>query len=301
MCSREFWLVLAGGLLGLASWIRPVGLPLAAALGLRIVVAFDGRWRVRLGRAILAIGTAIAVLAVYMGAHAIKEGDLAITRMGGWALYARTAQFADCSKFTPPSGTDRLCEGIPSEQRNGPEFYGWEASSPARKLFGEPPRGDAQLGDFGRTAIVSQPFAFGETVFNDIVRYVAPGYNADRPWQGAGPEALDIARRAPGVEESLVATINRFYSDVSLKSSDLAVALNDYQQIFRFHGILMLQCLALGIAGVILCRGRDRMSILLLLGAAVLLVVTPIAYVARYLRSHPPACSLQRGRLRRLT
>jgi hypothetical protein len=52
----------------------------------------------------------------------------------GWNAYTAIASRADCSRFTPPPGTQVLCESAEERAGKTPEFYSWDGRSPARRL-----------------------------------------------------------------------------------------------------------------------------------------------------------------------
>lgn len=289
------WLVAAGALMGLATYVRTVALLVAPFLALWVLFALPRPWlRSRVAGA-GATFAAIAVLGlVYSTAHDIKSGYFGFTEYGGWAAYVRTAQFADCSKFTPPAGTSRLCERTPSDQRNGGDFYAWEPGSPAQRTFGAPPNGAAQLGAFGRAAIEHQPLAYAETVFNDFVRFFAPTYNDDRPYGGPGFDVLDADRPGGATAVGIAQTIKRFYGageHVEVRQG-WARSFDDLQQLLRVNGVVLLMLSVLAVAGLFAGPRAPRSAIALLLGGGMLLLLVPAAtalYNARYV---VPACPL---------
>ncbi len=75
--------------------------------------------------------------------------------MRGWNLYARAAPFADCGKFTPPAGTEILCEQRPPSERPGPFGYVWDLKSTPRRMFVLGPESSRKLGVFGQRAILA--------------------------------------------------------------------------------------------------------------------------------------------------
>ena len=167
---------LAGGFrraAGLAMYVRTVALVLVPFLVLwSLFVLPRPSLRRRIVPGLATASSAVIVLLLYAGVNELKSGYFGLTRYSDWAVYIRTAQFADCSKFTPPDGTSGLCERVPSDERNGGDFYAWEPGSPARRLFGGPPAGET-TGAFGRAAVLNQPLAYAETVVNDALRFYA--------------------------------------------------------------------------------------------------------------------------------
>ena len=117
------------------------------------LLASQGSWR-RRGSIAAAAGVGAAlILAWFVIAQHEKTGYTGLTpRAGSWNLYARVAPFADCTKFTPPKGTQMLVRDD-ARVRSGrwSQQYDYDPDlSPAVKAFGypflfdgrpEPPRG----------------------------------------------------------------------------------------------------------------------------------------------------------------
>jgi hypothetical protein len=284
LTTRTLWVAGAGAALGLAAWVRPVAIPLAPLLALWFALALSGPPRVRTARAALAAGATAAVLLAYAGLQSAENGYFGITRSSGWAFYSRTAEFADCSKFEPPAGTEKLCESTPPEDRNGPDFYAWEPGSPAVELFGYQPAGNDEVGEFARAAIVNQPLDYLRTVARESLRYFIPSIEG-RPFGGVGYEVIDIDRRAPDVEEEINATVNRYYDDQRLEVMGLANSLGDLQDVLRLQPWLLALATVGALVSLALARGRLRagLALMLVLSAALLLIPTATAiWSARY-------------------
>ena len=287
LTSRHLWLIAAGALLGLSAWTRAVSAPLIPLLGIFFVLAVPGPIWARLGRGALAAGTALAVLLVYFTMNSETTGTFGLASATGWATYARAAPFADCTQFSPPAEyADELCEGIPKDERPGPDFYAWQKRSPAQKLFGYPPTGDDTLAEFGRSAILAQPRDYAITVGRDTLRYFFPEINNEQYLGGSDYEYLDIHRRDRALEREIQAVLGAYYTPEALSVNEGALdALTELQQVLRVQPLLMLQAIILGALGAWFARGRVRAGILLLIGTSVLLLLIPSAvgtYNARY-------------------
>jgi Dolichyl-phosphate-mannose-protein mannosyltransferase len=287
--TQHGWIALAGATLGLATWVRGVGMPLIPFLALWVVLALPGPWRTRLVRGALAAGTAVAVVLVYFALHSSADGHFGLTEANGWALYGRVGQFADCDQFDPPEGTEPLCEETPTATRPGPDFYTWEPQSPAQQLFGYPAAEDEKLGAFAREAILNQPLSYGFAVFNDTVEFFAPGFHDERPFAGSRYDWYDVQRRDPAVEPQVESAIAAYYPGESLTVRGGVSRLSDAQQILRVHPILMLQAVILAAFGIWFARGRARAGLVLLLGAGLLLLVVSAAVVGYNVRYAIPA------------
>jgi hypothetical protein len=283
LTSQHLWLAAAGILLGLSAWVRPVGAPLIAVVALWAAFALPGRPWTRLGRGMAVAAAGLVVLLVYVDLSASRTGQFGVVRGSGWILYARVAPFADCREFTAPEGTSGLCETTPPDERLSPDDY-LEGESPARAVFGEIPAENDKLRAFAIEAIVSQPLRYAVTVVNDTVRYFVPGHHAR--YVGTDYPVLEIRRRWLELEPALLAAVNAYYGDESLDvEEDGAVVLTDFQELLRVHPVLMLQSLILGIAGIVLARGRVRRALILLLCIAAALLIVPSAtagWAARY-------------------
>lgn len=286
LTTRELWLLGAGLLLGSASWVRGAGAPLIPFLALWVLLAIPGRWYTRVARAGIAAGPALALLLVYFALNSAATGTFGLLQSSGWGIYSRTAQFADCSKFTPPEGTEELCETIPSDERPGPDFYSWSEDSPAQREFGGPPGSDEKLGEFGWSVVRAQPFEYVRTLANDFTRYFFPRLNAGRPFADAGYDVFRITTRNPVIEEDVrVNWVGGFFEPVDpVEVTGFAGTLEDLQSLLRVHPLYLFQAVVLACLGVVFARGRVRAGILLLGGAGVLLlaVAATNTYNARY-------------------
>jgi hypothetical protein len=189
LAAREgsLWLVAAAGAaIAIAGVVRAVGLVLIPLAFVWLVWTRPGSGRVRARVAGIAVLLApvCAVLAAYLLAQQSATGFLGLTQTTGRAIYARAATFADCSQFTPPSGTRALCETTPTRDRGSFNQYetGYpdrappgllvnRSISPAWRVFGPPPNGNGKLMAFGLTAIVNQPLDYVRTIADDFAGY----------------------------------------------------------------------------------------------------------------------------------
>ena len=285
LATRHLWILGAGLALGFGAWVRGVGAPMVPFLVLWLALAIPGRAWERIGRAALAGTAAVALLLVYFALNESRTGTFGLTQSSGWSLYSRVAPFADCRQFTPPAGTEGLCEDSPIGTRFGPDFYGWEAKSPAHKLFVYPPRGDDQLGAFARQAILHQPRAYAWAVANDTLRYFLPDYNT-YAYGGPGYNTLDIQRHDWPLELEISGYLPLYYDSGELDINEDAIRiLSEIQDWVRVHPWLMLIAMLTGLAAIVPARGRVRAVLVLLCGAGLLLLVIPSAtanYNARY-------------------
>lgn len=285
LTTRHAWILAAGLTLGVAAWVRAVGVPLMPFLALWFVLAIPGAWRVRLAHGALAGVAAGTILLIYFERNDAATGHFGFTGTTGWGLYARTAPIADCSQFEPPPGTSKLCEKTPPLTRQGPDFYAWVPTSPAYRVFGPPPLGDDSLRAFGREVIIHQPKYYAWVAFRDFARYFVPGLNDEQGYI-VDYTYLDLDRRDPPVEQDVENNTRNYYPDTeaTIDGDDLT-RLTDLQQFLRVHPILLLQAAILAAVGLWLSPGRVRAPLALLLGAALLGLAIPsatISYNARY-------------------
>jgi 4-amino-4-deoxy-L-arabinose transferase-like glycosyltransferase len=279
------WGAAAGLLIAAAATVRTAALVLVPLFALWAVLSLPASWRRKLMAGTATLLAGVAVLGLYAGFQNRSEGTWELGRSSGWALYSRVAPFADCDEFTPPDGTRFLCESTPPEQRPGPEYYGW-VGGPARARLGDPPNGDGLLQRFAISVVLHQPADYAKVVMKDTFRYFVPTFGFDRPSNGTGPELFTFDRRAPGYEESIEQAIEGYYDPftLSLSPGDIRT-LASYQELVRVHGILFLELLILGVAGLFLSHGLQRRGLILLLLTIGTLLVIPAAttvYSARY-------------------
>jgi hypothetical protein len=260
--------------------------PLVPLFGVWALVALGRGWRERVAAAALALVPAVAVLFVYAAWSDAETGDFTINRMSGWTQYGRVAQFADCSKFDPPSGTEELCETTPPAARPGPRFYVWTPDSPARRLYGYPPAGNEELGKFARAAIEAEPLDYARTIAGSFARFFFPEDPPERDYDGAGYDEIALSRRVPTTEEQLrVDVVNPYYEDQGPVSVGRPARwLADLQDYVRVHPFLLFGALVMAAVGLGTAAGRVRLAILLLGGTAVVLLGVSAAntYNARY-------------------
>ena len=112
------------------------------------------------GTRVVAFGGGVVVLLLaYASINSATGHTFGITPSPGWHLYSRAAPIADCTQFTPPPGTAKLCESTAPEDRFGPDYYLYDPNSPALRLVGSLGTEDEKLADFGRQVVLHQPRA----------------------------------------------------------------------------------------------------------------------------------------------
>ncbi len=279
----------AGLLLGLATIVRTVGLPL-----LMVVVAFllarRVPWRM-LGAAVVACALPVAA---YAGWYYEDQGRLALGGSTGVFLYSRTLSFADCARMNPPEPERRLCPQGPKGRRDASMV--WRNDSPLRRLPG--PRFTAEkdrlAGDFAVRAVRTQPLDYLAAVTVDVARTFRPDHPAFpdpqtyryylfRPTSIVPPgRALRQAHQYAG--GPAVTRVVPPYSS----------ALRSYQRYVHLPGTVLGLILLTGAAGMVARRRRLGGRVSLPWGIAVALIVIPpttTGFDYRYvLPAVPSAC-----------
>ena len=295
------WLVATGVLAAATTIVRTSGLFVLLALVAAIVLALPRPWLPRWRPPATILGIVGAILLAYGFANLAANDRFELAPTPGLHLYARVAPFADCSQFSPPDRTERLCEKTAASSRPGSEFYIVNADSPASRFgFVETPksgglivssRADSQLSAFGRAAILSQPRLFARTVWDDLRRFYVPTSYPYRPhsggdldpqldWSAGSVYNADQLRQLEGVMET-------FFDDfiVNKAAGGLAV-LHDYKRWARFGGTLLSLSTLLLVLGLLVGSRRSRIAVLLFGGTGLLLLIpAPLAgnYVGRYI------------------
>lgn len=284
-------LAVAGLAIGAATTVRTMGLFALPALVAGALAMTGAPVRLRLAAATVVVAAFAAPVLAYGAARAASGPGFGLAGGGGWAAYARAAPFADCREFTPPAGTEGLCESRSADARPGPDFYGWQTGSPGRTLFVGPPYNDATVGAWGRAAILATPRAYVREVARDLVRIVDPDAGRDRPHDGAGPESLALDIRYAGAEQLNRSVIEPYFGPYATRTAASVDELAALQGVLRIHGVLLV--IAVGLATVALVRGRGAVRAMAGASAAagLLLIVLPIAtsvYNARYIAPAAP-------------
>jgi hypothetical protein len=196
----------------------------------------------------------------YVLAQHSQNGFTGLTQDSGRVIYARAAQFAKCSEFTPPKGTRRLCQTIPPAHRGSFNQYLTGAPdramvitpasrliSPAWRLYGPPPGGNSALRSFGLAAIVNQPLDYLSLVADDFHYYWADHHRAF---------IAAAARPDPGIEQ----VVSRYYrTGPGVWSGGLGF-LRWYGKWIEVTGPLMILLLLAPLAGLFARDGRVRQA-----------------------------------------
>jgi hypothetical protein len=229
-----------------------------------------------------------AILAAFAAVNQAQTGRLGLTSADGWFLYGRTAALADCTRFTPPAGTEALCEP-PGHPERPPIHYVWAPESPAQRLYGRvgAPGSDDRLRAFALATIRSRPAAFARLVGEDLLRYADPG--AATPGGSDGAITLPAhPRTQPGWLD--VEARDRYVPGYEPEVSPPAGVARAYAGAIRFPRPLLVVLVALPLALLIVAargRGARRLpEVALLSGSGVALIAGATltsAFVVRYM------------------
>jgi hypothetical protein len=279
------WLGVGSALLMGAALSRNVALAVPPILVLCVAFWVRGN-AIRRTRALLAaILPGLVVLGVYVAAFELSHGQyLGIADMSGWNLYARAAPFADCTKFTPPPGTRRLCETTPTALREGSLGYQWDENTIGRRKFLVTPETSPIVGEFAEQAILHQPGSYLRAVLTDAARYIDPSIGPERPYSGQTREILSFGLVDPVTQRFLVHGMAKGYTGTSVHIHGRQI-LTTYQNLFRVGGLLLAALVVFTLLGMLISRGRMRLGIFLfgLTGLAMYLVpVATLSYDFRY-------------------
>ena len=304
--SPRWWLVAGGAVLACSALVRHVSLALPLVLALWAAAALPGRPRVRLAHAAAIVVSAMLVIGAYfVVSKPIAGGYSGLAENQGFSLYGRVGQFADCSKFTPPTGTSPLCVETPPDQRPGPFFWTFGEQSPIRTTFQLDSYNDDHqqfLARFGRAAILNQPWDYAHTVLHDFARYFAPDIGTPRPDSGSDAESMSFGSTVPTAQgaslEQLADQFDEAYSGVGSGQADetARTLLGGYQSVFRVQGALTLILIGLAFTGALVGHGRMRAGASLFLATGLALLALPpllSSYDVRY--SVPPINLLSAG------
>jgi hypothetical protein len=312
------WPLIAGLALSAAVTIRTAALPLIAVAALAALL-----WRpwasedrpLYMRSALTILGASAVILLLFATANALFGARFGLGASPGWYLYARAAQFADCDEFTPPEGTEPLCERRPPSERPGTRYYSFEPTAPAPAHFGAFGSADGSLGTWARRAILAQPGDYLSNVWQNLRGYWLPDL---RPKDSTGPsdpwmvdEGLDpqlaftnalagsgLFQPKPGdsgssVDRALAFSraiyrhnLARYYDpfQVHIHRGGLEF-LRGWQRVVRFGGAALTIATILVLIGLLIGDRRSRVGVLLFgVGGLSLLLVPGLTanYWGRY-------------------
>ena len=227
----------------------------------------------------------LVVVGGYIEWREQESGLSGLTTNGNWNLYARVAPWADCAKFSPPAGTEALCQSTPVARRTmrSGEDYIYDASSPAVELLGpayevsSDPYAASRLWEFSISAIEGEPGAYLNAVWQDAIRLVDPNH----PSYGdlSATQFIDFLLYGPdyhsGRNEFVSYWQSLLYPHEKTRKGDITPLL-DWERLTRLQGPLMVLLLALCLAAPWLAVREARAGARLLTLIVLVLLLFPI-------------------------
>lgn len=289
--SGWVWAIAAGACAGLSVWMRAAALPLVVIVPAWLLLC---EWRLSprtLATCAVSLIAGLATLATYTEWHYLGSGQGGLAAGDGWQAYGRVASFADCSKFTPPAGTQRLCEATPPRLRplyQTPVYYQYDQSSPAVQLFGPPwmnppqPGAQSALTRFAIAAVEGQPLDYLHAVWQDAVKLIDPSYPSH---SNLTPSALMTALfTRPQPTDSIGYWELRAYPGDPLEHGS-AGAFRWWEKLTRITGAPFVLLFVLCLLAPWSVRGQPRSETWLIVGTVLVLLLFPLfvhGYEYRY-------------------
>jgi hypothetical protein len=274
------WLLAASALLMYAALSRNVALVAMPVFLLCVAFQTTGSFVNRARVVAIAVLPATVVFGLYVTAFEVSDGKyLGMTNMSGWNLYSRVAPFADCTQFTPPAGTQQLCETTATGERDGSLGYEWDLNSRGNTVFTMEPPDSKIVGKFGREVIVHQPLAYLKMVGVEALRYLDSSIADERPYSGLSGSVQSFGLVDPATRERIESEMAPAYDGTHVRVIGRQI-LSTYQSLFRIGGLLVAALLILTVVGAFVARGAARLGIFLFGGTAVLLYLVPVATFA---------------------
>lgn len=307
------WPLAAGAVLSLAVTVRTAALlmiPVVIVVMLLRAPRSSGSRAVSAGAALGVLTGSLAVLLAFGVANATFGDRFGLGASPGWYLYSRAAQFADCSKFTPPDGTEVLCQSQPPADRPGTRFYLFSPSSPAQIHFGPLGSHDDLLRQWARRAILAQPGDYLTTFWDNLRGYWVPSLSPEPsmlsgdPWRlenGLDPQLaftngfdeglyeqlpptvpagahrpLPLNVALPLVEEIYSRSLENFYDDFTAHMRRPGLRfLRAWQRVVRFGATALSIATILTLLGLVFGTRRTRLGVLLFGVGGLSLLIAP--------------------------
>ena len=275
------WPLVAGLAIGVSFLIKPVGLASAILVPPLLLLAAPGSRRRQLRSATTAALAIIAMILAYVGAQGLVTGYWGYLRYGGWNLYARVATFADCSKFTPPAGTQLLCPTEPLGHRMSQNGFEYSESSPIQRWAAvhDPADWNGGLERFSIAAIEQEPIAYLKAILRGLPYYITPRFGEGYTPVQLREELLNPTPWAAVIEGYY--PYDRAYTRQSGSISPLVF----YEEHTRVEGAFLVLLLLAAIVGAPLLRRRQRWGAILFTLTALFSAILAVAgnsYDVRY-------------------
>jgi hypothetical protein len=280
------WAAAAGLLAGLGVWVRAAGVAMVAVVCVWLLFHAGRPSRRALALALVALVSSGATIGVYVEWRHTATGLSGLTTNNAWNLYGRVAPWADCSRFTPPAGTEALCEPTPVGSRrvtSGGQYI-YDQQAPAQRLFGPPffvstyPHAMSLLTRWSEAAIIGEPLTYLHAVWLDTIRLVDPNHFSYGDLSAR--ELIAFLLYGPdfhsGNNELVSYWQQRLYPhDPAPHHGDIAPLVR-WERLTRVDGPLMVIALVLCLAAPWLAPRGSRAGATLFAACALVLLFVPI-------------------------
>jgi hypothetical protein len=279
------WAGGAGLCAGLGVWDRGAAISVLPVAPLFLLLCRRRPTRRTLALAALTATFAFGSVGAYIEWRHLASGLSGLTTNGNWNLYGRVAPWADCTKFTPPPGTEQLCESPPPAQRviHSADWYIYDGG-PALALLGPAyrvstyPNAMSKLWSFSTAAIEAQPLDYLNAVWQDTLRFVDPNHpsygdvsaNQLIAWLLYGPDMHSGQNEFVSYWQNL-----EYPHDAQPHHGDIA-PLKFWEKLTRFDGPWMVILLLLCVAAPWVVPGEARRGARLLAATTIVLLAFPI-------------------------
>jgi hypothetical protein len=281
------WLSAGSALLMYAGLCRNLGMVALPVVILGVAFWVRGGYAARFRALAAAIVPALVVFGLYFAAFEISGGQyLGFNDMSGWDLYSRVAPIADCSRFTPPEGTRRLCEDTLAAEREGSLGYSWNEESQGRKVVKFGPQTSGLVGSFAEQVILHEPLSYLKLVGIEATRYVDPAIGGNRLGSGLTHDIQSFGLYDPATREFMEGEMSHGYGGVEVNAGRTErEILGAYQNLFRVSGLLIAVLAIFTVIGMFVACGAVRLGVFLFGATAFLLYLVPVvtlSYEVRY-------------------
>jgi len=283
--GSAWWAAAAGLCAGLGVWDRLAGLAIVAVLALWLLFSAGRPTRRTIAVGLLSLAVSLASLGVYVEWRHAASGLSGLTTNGAWDVYGRVAPWADCTRFSPPAGTRRLCESKPPARRGYLSSADYIFNdSPAVALFGPSyfvsryPHAMALLRRWSQAAILGEPLQYLHAVWLDALRLVDPNRRSYGSYSAR--QMIAFMLYGPdlhsGRNEFVSYWQKRLYPhDPAPHHGDVA-PLESWERLTRIDGPWMVIGLALCLAVPLMAAGPARRGAALFAASALTLLFVPI-------------------------
>jgi hypothetical protein len=288
-----WWAAAAGLCAGLCVWDRATALVLVPIPALWLLFSVLRPTRRTLGLGALSLLLSLVLIGGYVAWRQAASGLSGLTTNSSWNLYGRVAPWADCTKFTPPPGTERLCETTPPGERVGPtgvrptdQTYIYGLASPAERLLGPPflvskyPHAMTLLKNWSVAAIEGQPLDYLHAVWLDLIRLIDT--NRSSYGELSADQMIAFLLYGPDFHSGVNTFVEQWqfllYPTDPLEPPHGNIGpLKEWERLTRLVGVPMALLLLLCLAAPWLAIGRrPRAGATLFTLTAVVLLVWPI-------------------------